>query len=90
MAFGLGYAVVYGPYVEAYKELLDYLSDGSNVMYGAFHRLIWAIAVGWVVYACQNGFGGKFYHSMSRKKVSFILSTVSVVLFEANEINNEF
>uniref|UniRef100_A0A7M5UX50 Nose resistant-to-fluoxetine protein N-terminal domain-containing protein n=2 Tax=Clytia hemisphaerica TaxID=252671 RepID=A0A7M5UX50_9CNID len=58
VAFGLGYAVVYGPYVEAYKELLDYLSNGSNVMYGAFHRLVWAIAVGWIVYACQNGFGG--------------------------------
>ena len=27
-------------------------------MYGGFHRLVWAIAVAWVIYACHNGYGG--------------------------------
>ena len=58
IAFGLGYAIVYGPYEEAYKVLDEYFSDSSNVMYGAFHRLIWAVAVAFVVYACHNGYGG--------------------------------
>ena len=67
VAFGLGYAVVYGPYLEAFQELTAYLSDGSNIMYGGFHRLVWAMAVAWVIYACHNGYGGILFISSTSK-----------------------
>ena len=88
MAFGLGYAVVYGPYLEAYEELSAYLSGGSNIMYGTFHRLVWGMAVAWVVYACHNGYGGisrLFSISVNFKQVKSHWLTMTQCFSSTNE-----
>ena len=54
----IGYAVVYGPW-KTYKENPVFFTDGEEVMYGAFFRFVWAVAVAWVIYACENEAGGK-------------------------------
>ena len=37
------------------------LSMTENIVYGGFHRLAWAIAVSWVIFACSRGYGGLLY-----------------------------
>ena len=53
--------VVYGmvPYLD--ESVIPEMNDAIRVTFGAFNRLAWAIAVGWVIFACTNGYGGKFY-----------------------------
>jgi len=54
VAIGLGIAVTYGPYSKA-----DYTWKMiDNVIYGMFFRFVWAVAIGWVIFACHNGKGG--------------------------------
>ncbi|XP_066933870.1 nose resistant to fluoxetine protein 6-like [Clytia hemisphaerica] len=53
VAFGLGFAVVYGPY-SATKHSW---SEAENIIYGMSFRLVWAVALCWVIYACHNGHG---------------------------------
>jgi len=54
VAIGLGIAVIYGPYSQNdYKwKMVD------NLIYGMFFRFVWAVAIGWVIFACHNGKGG--------------------------------
>ena len=56
VAVGVGLAIVYGPY----------RSDGSltlpqyaAVMYTTLSRAGFALAVGWVAFACVVGYGGR-------------------------------
>ena len=57
VAIGFGLAVVYGPY-----SVTDYTwKEVDIISYGMLFRFVWALAVGWVIYACHNGFGGKLY-----------------------------
>ena len=38
------------------------LSLAENAIYGAFHRFAWSVAIGWVVFACCRGYGGRSYN----------------------------
>ena len=62
-----GLAVLYG-----LSDLLDPLTvpeinAATKVIYGTFHRLAWAIAVGWVIFACVSGYGGPVDRFLSWK-----------------------
>ncbi|XP_066933867.1 nose resistant to fluoxetine protein 6-like isoform X1 [Clytia hemisphaerica] len=53
VAIGLGFAVVYGPFNAVTKSW----NEAENLIYGMSFRLVWAIAICWVIYACHNGYG---------------------------------
>lgn len=59
IAFGIGMSVIYGPFT-VFKTDGDSFNRTENIFYGAFSRLAWALALGWVIYACHNKMGGKY------------------------------
>jgi hypothetical protein len=61
VAFAVGIAVIYGLNIP--KRFVDQepLSEVANAMYGGFHRLAWALALGWLVFACCRGYGGDLF-----------------------------
>ena len=36
-------------------------SNAENIFYASLSRLTWALAVAWVIFGCQNKFGGKYF-----------------------------
>ena len=54
----IGLAVIYGPYWHAVRVNAPGLNNSERTAFGAISRLAWAVAVAWVIYACQNGAGG--------------------------------
>ena len=54
-AIGLGLAVVYGPYSQTQYTW----KMAEWIIYGVMFRIVWAIALAWVIFACHNGWGGK-------------------------------
>lgn len=70
VAIGTGLSVVYGPHANDKKA-----TEAVNVIYCMLFRTVWAIAVGWVIYASHNGYGGKDYFELVtqlQKCVSFV------------------
>ena len=76
IATAIGLAVVYGLNIpirqpgDAHVATLDEifsdsetekLSLAATAVYGGFHRFAWAVAIGWVVFACCRGYGGKSF-----------------------------
>jgi hypothetical protein len=58
VAICLVYLVIFGLNLpEVYAGIPP--SPEVNAIYGGFHRLTWAVAVGWMVFACCRGYGGK-------------------------------
>ena len=55
-AFATGLAVVYGLNIRLDMEAL---SDVATAFYGGLHRAAWALALGWLIFACCRGYGGK-------------------------------
>ncbi len=60
LAFAVGVSVVYGTYF-SYGDLpfQSIWSNATNVIYGTFSRVGWALSLSWVVFACYYGYGGK-------------------------------
>ena len=45
--------------LDAMKVPEKELSLAASAVYGGFHRFAWAVAIGWVVFACCRGYGGQ-------------------------------
>lgn len=59
-----GLAVIYGmtPYLD--ETTAPVINPFVRVSYGALHHSAWAIAIGWIIFACTHGYGGvSFYYS---------------------------
>ena len=84
VAFATGFAVIYGLNIPKRLEEGDHLTAAANMIYGGFHRLAWAIAVGWVVFACARGYGGWINTFLSwnafkpLSRISFIIYLVHI------------
>ena len=64
VAFAIGLAVVYGlniPKRIAFPPATRVpTTEAIDIAYGGLHRLSWALAVSWVIFACCRGYGGRF------------------------------
>ena len=61
IAFVTGILIVYGLDIPKIFFENKPLSMTENIIYGGFHRLAWAIALGWVIFACSRGYGGNLF-----------------------------
>lgn len=58
-SIGLGVSSVYGVYT-FYKEDGRPFNQAENIIYGTLSRFVWGLALAWVIYACNKGYGSKF------------------------------
>ncbi|XP_068723591.1 nose resistant to fluoxetine protein 6-like [Montipora capricornis] len=56
VAIGLGVTVVYGIYPSTKKGGTPF-NKADNITYGSFSRFTWGLALAWVIYACNKGYG---------------------------------
>ncbi|CAG7726227.1 unnamed protein product, partial [Allacma fusca] len=52
-------AIIYGAmfYFDP-KNTHETLHSAHAAIYAGFHRVVWSICIGWIVFACVNGYGG--------------------------------
>ncbi|RMX37080.1 hypothetical protein pdam_00020043 [Pocillopora damicornis] len=58
VAIALALSTLYGEYKALRKDHPEPFSRAENITYGTFSRFAWSLALAWVIFACQNGFGG--------------------------------
>ncbi|XP_014779796.1 nose resistant to fluoxetine protein 6 [Octopus bimaculoides] len=91
MATSNAITVLYGLY-NIYNG--DGVTEGTISFYTAVHRNVWAVSVGWVIYACCTGYGGfvntilswKAFIPLSRLTYcAYLVHPVVIYLFYLNQ-----
>jgi len=67
MATATALAVLYGLSGLVDPAVVKEIDEATSVIYGTFHRLAWAVAVGWLIFACSTGYGGPVNRILSWK-----------------------
>ena len=63
-----------------YENVDTRMSRTASAIYGGFYKVAWALAVGWVIFACSRGYGGWINELLSWK--AFVpLSRVSYIIY---------
>ena len=80
-----GLAIVYGmtPYVDESK--VPEISSAVSMTYGTLHRTAWAFVIGWIIFACSRGYGGKL-----NRKPFFDIILTPVLICDATGFVNRF
>lgn len=66
-ATAIALAVLYGLSGLLDPATVPEIDEATKVIYGTFHRTAWAIAVGWLIFACCTGNGGPVNSFLSWK-----------------------
>ena len=74
----LAMLLVYGPHKSILPGAEEW-NGAEKVLYGTFHRFLWALVLAWVTYACHYGAGGLYAFCY--------LENASFVMFE-NYVSN--
>ncbi len=59
LALGIHYTLVFGMY-PFHRDGRISMSTEMDALYNATHRTVWAVSLGWIVFACANGMGGAY------------------------------
>ncbi|VDD91540.1 unnamed protein product, partial [Enterobius vermicularis] len=64
----------------AYPTMKDIDAPIFNLFYGSTHRISWAVAVAWIIYACHTGVGGLVDRILSHKNL-ILFSSLSYSVY---------
>jgi len=59
-------AVLYGPFPYMDEETTPVIDPFFRVIYGVFHRTIWSIAIIWIIFLCEKGYGGNIQYLLNK------------------------
>ena len=58
------------PYLD--EDEVPIINSFVRIFYGALHRSFWAMAIGWVIFACTTGYGGN-------ESIAFLFQTAPII-----------
>ena len=67
-----------------FMNSVEPLSLAENAIYGGFHRFAWSVAIGWVVFACCRGYGGKSNISGAYIVTNYIATIMVLLALQAS------
>ncbi|XP_040563229.2 LOW QUALITY PROTEIN: nose resistant to fluoxetine protein 6 [Lepeophtheirus salmonis] len=88
LAIAVGYSCIYELHLNEHFLDNSYISIPlpARIVYGSLHRLGWGLAVGWVIFACENGYGGIINEFLSWNffkpwsKLTFLIYLTHIVI----------
>jgi len=84
LCFATLYAVIFGAFnLVQFDHKYDAL---EAALYASLHRVSWAIAVAWLIFACNNGYGGKKMCHYGANVIESVWETL-VLSFKLNLIH---
>jgi len=61
IAFGIGLSCIFALDTHEYNATGTQPSQLARVLFNTFQRAGWAVALGWLIFACFHGYGGMMH-----------------------------